>query len=233
MRTAGELGREQPQITRENIRRDGNDEFGPRSFHLSWREESVKRIQKVVKLPQECMKHVRLENDNLANQIFLALLKATSRRGEPVKLSDLTNVLYGAGEKDKQDVVRLTMEKTLIRCGAVDKIHFSDRDVRYFPVAYRFQEVNRVETGTGSKIEQLVGELLEMPREFWPLPDEYFHLVTSERGYEEALAKLDQDSKSGAVDPRTYGRLKEKIQSELAGIAKKLRDYEAIRELLT
>lgn len=200
---------------------------------MSWREEGIKRIQRLLKLPQECMKHVRLENEALANQTFLALLKTTSRRGEPVKLPDLVNILYGGREKDKQDVVRLTMEKTLIRCGIVDKIYFSDRDVRYFPTAYRFQEVNRVETGSGTKMEQLVGDVFEVPPVYWPLPPEYFELVTSKKGYDDALRKLDEDSKKGAVDQKTHRRLKEKMQVELNGVAKKLKEYDGVSQLIS
>jgi len=205
----------------------------PEQVGLSWREESIKRIQKLLKLPHECMKHVRLENDALANQAFLALLKATSRRGEPVKLPDLVKILYGGGEKDKQDVVRLTMEKTLIKCGVVDKVYFSDRDVRYFPAAFRFQEVNRVETGTGTKMEQLVGEVFEVPPEYWPLPQEYFELLTAKKGYDDALHKLDEDSEKGGVDRKTHRRLKEKMQGELDRVTKKLKEYEGVSQLFS
>jgi len=199
---------------------------------MSWKEEAVKRILKVQKLPQDCMKHVLTDGEALANQILSALLKASSKKSEPVKLAEIADLVYGEAEKDKQDVIRLTMEKTLIKCGIVDKIRFSDRDVRYFPVAYRFQEVRRIETGTGSKIEQLVGDAVELPRDYWPVPKEYYELVTSKAGCEDALAKLEDDSKLGAVGPQAYQRIKTKLENDLEDVKKKLKGYEAIGELM-
>ena len=192
----------------------------------------MKRILKVSKLQQDCMKYVKPDKEALANQILAALLKASSRNNEPVKLSEIAEVIYGPNEKDKQDVLRLTMDKTLIKCGIVDKIHLGERDVRYFPIAYRFQEVRRVETGAGTRIDELVGEVVELPREHWPVPKEYFDLLASRTSYEESLAKLEGDAKSGSIDPQAHQRLKAKIQRELDGVTKKLKDYEGINDIM-
>jgi hypothetical protein len=178
------------------------------------------------------MRHLHPDNDALANQILFALLKASSRKNEPVKLSEISDVVYGSTDKDKQDILRLTIEKTLIRCGIVDKIYFAERDVRYFPVAYRFQEVRRIETGTGSKIEQVVGEVVELPKDGWPVPREYFELLTSKAGCEDALRKLEEDSKRALVTPSASQQVKAKLQKELDGISKKLKEYEAITEIM-
>jgi hypothetical protein len=178
------------------------------------------------------MKHLHPDNDTLANQILYALLKASSRKNEPVKLSEVSEIIYGSTDKDKQDIVRLTMEKTLIRCGIADKIYFAERDVRYFPVAYRFQEVRRIETGTGSKIEQVVGDVVELSKDSWPIPKEYFELVASKAGSEDALKKLEEDSKQGLVAPAVHQQIKAKLQKELDGISKKLKEYEAVTEVI-
>jgi len=199
---------------------------------LSWNEEAIKRVLKVHKLSQECMKYVQPNKDALANQILVALSKASARRNAPVKLSEITETIHGTAEKDKQDVIRLTMQKTLLKCGIVDKIYVSERDVRYFPVAYRFQEVQRVETGTGAKIEQPVGDVVELSRENWPIPKEFFELVTSKAGYEEALTKLEEDSQSGSVDSQTQQRVKSKLQKGLEDVSKRLKEFEALSELM-
>ncbi|MDE1854271.1 MAG: hypothetical protein KGI38_11080 [Thaumarchaeota archaeon] len=198
----------------------------------SWKEEGLKRVSKVKKLPAECMKHVQAGDDSLAKQILAAVLRASSRKNEPVKLADVAEVMYGPGQKDKLDVVRLTMDKTLIRCGIVDKIYFSDRDVRYFPVAYRFQEVSRVETGSGSKIEQLVGDAIALPREFWPVPSEYFELLTAKGAAEDALAKLEADHSLGAVEDRTYEATRKSLVKETEDLTKKLGRYAEIDDAM-
>ncbi len=192
----------------------------------------MKRILKVSKLQQDCMKYVKPDKEALANQILAALLKTSSKNNEPVKLSEIAEVVYGASEKDKHDVIRLTMDKTLIKCGIVDKIYFSERDVRYFPIAYRFQEIRRVETGAGHKIEEPVGEVVELPREHWPVPREYFDLMASRTSYEESLAKLEGDAKNGSIDPQTHQRLKTKVQRDLEGVIKKLKDYEGMNDVM-
>jgi hypothetical protein len=192
----------------------------------------MKRILNVHKLSQECVKYVQPDNDALANQILTAMSKDCSRRNSPVKLSEIAETIYGTAEKDKQDVIRLTMQKTLLKCGIVDKIYVSERDVRYFPVAYRFQEVQRIETGTGAKIEQRVGDVIELPRENWPIPKEFFELVTSKAGYEEALTKLEEDSRTGLVSPQTQQRVKSRLQKGLEDVSKRLREYQALNDIM-
>lgn len=200
--------------------------------NLSWKEEALKRIPKVQKLPGECMKHVLPGEDSLAKQILLALLKASSRRNEPVKLAEIVEAMYGEPQKDKQDVVRLTMDKTLLKCGIVEKIYFSERDVRYFPAAYRFQEVQRIDTGTSSKAVQLVGEKVQLPREYWPLPPEFLNLSLAKGSTDDAISKLEQDHADRLVDDRTYEKLKRGLQGEAEEIAKKLKEYAEIESAL-
>jgi hypothetical protein len=199
---------------------------------MSWNDEAVKRVLKVHKLSQDCVRYVQPDKEALANQILVALSKATAKKSAPVKLSEITETIYGTAEKDKQDVIRLTMQKTLLKCGIVDKIYVSERDVRYFPVAYRFQEVQRVETGAGSKLEQPVGDVIELSRENWPIPKEFFELVTTKAGYEDALIKLDEDSRSGSVDSQAQQRIKSKLQKGLDDVSKRLKEFEALTDLM-
>ncbi len=200
---------------------------------LSWNEEAVKRILKVARLSDECVKYVKMESDALANQIFLALLKSSSEKEGPVKLSEIAETVYGASDKAKQDVIRLTMEKTLLKCGLADKIYFKERDVRYFPTAYRFQEVRRVETATGKKIDEVIGEVIELPRSHWPVPKEFFDLTATKVGYEDALKKLEEDHQNSLVTPSSYARLKGKLQDDIERVSKTLKKYDEITELMT
>jgi hypothetical protein len=192
----------------------------------------MKRILKVQKLSQDCMKHLQPDKEALANQILYALLERSSVKNEPVKLSEIAKAIYGSADKDKQDILRLTMEKTLLKCGIVDKIYFAERDVRYFPVAYRFQEVQRVETGTGAKIEQLMGDIVQLPRKNWPIPAEYFDLISSKAGCEQALKKVEEDFGQGLVTSSVHEKTRARLQKELEGISKKLKEYEALSEIM-
>lgn len=178
------------------------------------------------------MKHVQRDKEALSNQILYALLETSSTKNEPVKLAEITEKIYGASAKEKQDVVRLTTEKTLIRCGIVDKIYFSERDVRYFPAAYRFQETNRLETGTGAKIEQSVGDIVAFPREYWPIPKEYFELVASKAACEDTLAKVEEDFRQGLVSRQTSQKMRRKLQDDLEAILKRLKEYDKIAEVI-
>jgi hypothetical protein len=198
---------------------------------LSWEEEALKRIPKVQQLQTECMKYVVQGDDSLAQQILAALLKTSSRKNGPVKLAEITEEMYGPAQKDKLDVVRLMTEKTLLRCGIVEKIYFSERDVRYFPTAYRFQEVRKMETGTGKTV-QLVGDPVALPKDFWPIPAEYFELTIAKETADEALSKLQQDKAGGVVDDRAFERISRSLADEREGIERKLKRYAEVAGLM-
>ncbi len=166
-------------------------------------------MQKVLKVNEECVKYVGLDKDAIANQIFTALLTLSAETEAPVKLSEIAETIYKTSEKGKQDILRLTMDKTLLKCGIVEKIYFAERDVRYFPAAYRFQEVRRVENSAGQKIDQLIGDVIQLPRKWWPIPKEFYELTSLKAGYEEAFSRLEEDRAQGAVDASTYSMAKE------------------------
>jgi len=190
-------------------------------------------MQKLLKVNEECVKYIGLDKDAIANQIFTALLTLSAKTDAPVKLSEIAETIYNTPEKSKQDILRLTMDKTLLKCGIVEKIYFTERDVRYFPSAYRFQEVRRVENSAGQKIDQLIGEVLEVPRKYWPVPKEFYELTILKGGYEDAISKLEEDHAQGSVDEATYSQVKTRLQAEMDAITKKLREYEGISVLMT
>jgi hypothetical protein len=198
----------------------------------SWEAEGLSRILKVKKLQGDCMRHVLPGKDYLAKEILEALLKVSSKRNMPVKLSEIAELMYEDAPKDKLDVIRLTLDKTLIRCGIVDKIYFADRDVRYFPVAYRFQEVSRVETGSGSRIEQLVGEVIRLPVDLWPVPPDYYRLVIESKASDDALSKLEEDHRSGQTDDKNYESTKKKLRERSDVISRRLKQFSELDDIM-
>jgi len=203
------------------------------SSSSSWRDEAIKRVLHVTKLSEECMKYVDAGKEALANQIFKAIIDLCSRTDSPMKLSDMAEMIYGNSDKGKQDIIRLTIEKTLLRCGIVEKIYFANRDVRYFPSAYRFQEIRRIEDSSGKKIDQLIGEVREVPRKYWPIPKEFYALITSKSGYETALAKLESDFGNQELTPEAYSRIRHTLQNELDRIVIKLKPYQGLDQVMS
>jgi hypothetical protein len=199
---------------------------------MSWTEEALKRVSKVVKLQQDCAKYLQMDGGSLASQILLGLLKATAAKQAPVKLSEIVDAMYGKEGREKQDVVRLTMEKTLLKCGIVEKIYVGERDVRYFPAAYRFQEVSRSETSSGSKTEQLVGAEVRLPAKYWAVPAEAYQLIVEREACMKALDKLEEDVRRGSVDAEEYRRMKEGLTRSLSETEKRLKNYGEIVSLI-
>jgi len=213
---------------------NAREEIAPNgSSSSSWRDEAIKRVLRVARLNEECMKYVDEGKEALANQVFKALVDLCSRTDSPVKLADMAERIYGNSDKGKQDVIRLTIEKTLLRCGIVEKIYFAGRDVRYFPSAYRFQEIRRAQDSSGKKIDQLIGEVREVPRKDWPIPKEFYELVASKIGYETALAKLESDFGNRELTPEAYSRIRPRLQSELDRIVTKLKPYQGLDQVMT
>jgi hypothetical protein len=56
--------------------------------------------------------------------------------------------------------------------------------------------------------------------------------VTSKAGYEEALTKLEEDSRSGSADSQAQQRIKSKLRKGLEDVSKRLKEFEALNELM-
>jgi hypothetical protein len=152
------------------------------------------------------------ENESLSRKIFLSIAELTARTGGPVKLADIAYAVYESKDKHRQDSIRLTLDKTLVRCRIVDKIKLGPRDVRYFLTAYLFQEIQTLETSTG-QITKPVGSLLFVPLQYWPISREYFMLKSTLVGCESALAKLEEDLKDGHISSSTYEFEKSRLEN--------------------
>ena len=176
----------------------------------------------------------RTEEELLAHKILLSLAERVHERCEPLKLRDIVEGLYGSVTKRDMDIVRLTMGKTLIPCGIVEKLYVGKRDVRYILNAYRFQETRQVYSSSGQILKaRAVGPIIEIPRENFPIPPEVFQLLLSKRGVDSVLNKLDDDFGSGKIGEQLYQKIKTEYESFRDNAHKKLREYEELLKLLS
>jgi len=184
-------------------------------------EDLINRITQVKKLREECYKHLESSTQGtLTHKIIFAIAKLSSEKMGPVKLAEIAQAIFGINDKSKQDIIRLTMEKTLLKCGMVEKLHYATNDVRYILTGYRFQKVKKIESFRGDSSEP-VGEVFEIPRSSWPIPDEFFILRSKKSGYEEALKKLNSDYDANKVQRGKYEDLIRKLTGNLSEVNRK------------
>lgn len=196
-------------------------------------EDLVNRITKVKSLREECFKY--LENsrqDGLTQQLIYSIAKLTSEKMGPVKLAEISQDIFSISDKSKQDTIRLTIEKSLLKCGMVEKLKYAPNDVRYILTGYRFQKTKKIESFRGDSSDP-VGEVFELPRTSWPIPDDYFILRAKKEGYVEGLKKLHSDYDSGKIQKGTYEILSHKLNEALSRITKKIATkYSELDELV-
>ncbi|HEV2192909.1 MAG TPA: hypothetical protein VGR54_04730 [Nitrosopumilaceae archaeon] len=183
-------------------------------------EDLINRMIQVKKLREECYKHLESTQNTLTHKIIFTIAKLSSEKMGPVKLAEIAQAIFEINDKSKQDIIRLTMEKTLLKCGMVEKLHYAANDVRYILTGYRFQKVKKIESFRGDSSEP-VGEVFEIPRSSWPIPDEFFILRSKKSGYEEALKKLNSDYDANKVQRGKYEDLIRKLAGNLSEITKK------------
>ncbi len=185
-------------------------------------EDLLSRITKVKNLREECFKYLESSTQEmLTHQIILAIAKLSQEKKGPVKLSEIAQEISGISDKSKQDVIRLTMEKNLQKCGMVEKLHYASNDVRYALTGYRFQKVRKIESFRGDS-EEPVGEVFELPRSTWPIPDEFFILQSKKNGYEEALKKINSDYDAGKLPRGKYEDLIRQLTGSLNQVVNKI-----------
>ncbi len=140
-------------------------------------EDLFARILKVKNLKENCFKYFEESSKALLTQkIIFALSELTAEKMGPVKLSEIAQKTTGQSDKSKQDLVRLTIEKSLFRCGLVEKLKYAPNDVRYILTAYRFQKIKEIDSFRGDSSEP-IGDVLELPKSTWPIPDEFYLLL--------------------------------------------------------
>ncbi len=191
------------------------------------------RIIKVKNLKENCFKYLEeISKDLLTQKIIFALSELTAEKMGPVKLAEIAQKTTGKNDKLKQDLVRLTIEKSLLRCGLVEKLKYAPNDVRYILTAYRFQKIKEIDSFRGDSSEP-IGDVFELPKSSWPIPDEFYLLLARKYGYEESLKKLHSDFDDDLIPRGQYENLNNDYTKLLNLIRKKLDSkYSALETLV-
>lgn len=195
-------------------------------------QDLIGRIVKIRNIREECFKYLEASSaDLLSHKVIYSIAKLSSERMGPVKLAEIAQDIFGEGDKSKQDIIRLTVDKTLLRCGMLEKLHYAPNDVRYMLTAYRFQKVRKIESFRGDAA-QPIGDLLELPRSTWPIPEDFLIIVSRRNGYREALRKLHSDYDIGILPKGRYEDLKQSLNDKLDRLDAKIGEsYAQIAEI--
>ncbi len=173
-------------------------------------------------LKENCFKYLEESSKALLTQkIIFALSELTAEKMGPVKLSEIAQKTTGQSDKAKQDLVRLTIEKSLLRCGLVEKLKYAPNDVRYILTAYRFQKIKEIDSFRGDSSEP-IGDVFELPKSSWPIPDEFYLLLAKKYGYEQSLKKLHSDYDGDLIPRGQYENLNNDYTKSLNQIREKL-----------
>jgi len=196
-------------------------------------KDLLDRITKVRNLKGNCFKYLEESSKELlTHKIIFAVAELTSEKMGPVKLSEIAQKVIGVGDKSKQDLVRLTIEKSLLKCGLVEKLRYAPNDVRYILTGYRFQKVRELDSFRGESTEPL-GEVFEIPKSSWPIPDEFYILVSNKYGYDETLKKINSDFDNKVIPRGKYEDLIREYTEKLKQIQNKIASkFTGIEELV-
>jgi len=185
-------------------------------------EDLFARIIKVKNLKENCFKYLEESSQSLLTQkIIFAISELTVDKMGPVKLSEIALKTTGQNDKLKQDLVRLTLEKSLLKCGLVEKLKYASNDVRYILTAYRFQKIKEIDSFRGDSSEP-IGDVFELPKSSWPIPDEFYLLLAKKYGYEQSIKKLHSDYDSELIPRGQYENLNNDYTKSLAQVREKL-----------
>ena len=196
-------------------------------------EDLIARILKVRNLKENCFKYFEENSKALLTQkIITAISELTAENMGPVKLSEIAQMAIGESDKNKQDLVRLTIEKSLLKCGIVEKLKYASNDVRYILTSYRFQKIKEIDSFRGESSQPL-GDVFELPKPTWPLPDEFYLLLLKKSGYEKALKKINSDFDSKFIPRGKYEDLNNDYTKNLNQTQSKLDSkYSGLEELV-
>ena len=180
------------------------------------------RIIKVKNLKENCFKYLEESSQTLLTQkIIYAISELTAEKMGPVKLSEIALKTTGQNDKLKQDLVRLTLEKSLLKCGLVEKLKYASNDVRYILTAYRFQKIKEIDSFRGDSSEP-IGDVFELPKSSWPISDEFYLLLAKKYGYEQSIKKLHSDYDSELIPRGQYENLNNDYTKLLNQVREKL-----------
>jgi hypothetical protein len=196
-------------------------------------EDLFARIIKVKNLKVNCFKYLEESSKALLTQkIIFAMSELTAEKMGPVKLSEIALKTTGQNNKLKQDLVRLTIEKSLLKCGLAEKLKYAPNDVRYILTAYRFQKIKEIDSFRGDSSEP-IGDVFELPKSTWPIPDDFYLMLAKKSGYEKALKKINSDFDDDLIPRGKYEDLISDYTKNLNQIQSKLDSkYSGLEELV-
>ena len=185
-------------------------------------EDLIARILKVKNLKENCFKYLEdVSKELLTQKILFAIAELTAEKMGPVKLSEIAQKTTGEHDKLKQDLVRLTIEKSLLKCGLVEKLKYASNDVRYILTAYQFQKIKEIDSFRGES-SQPIGDVFQIPKNTWPISDDFYLLVAKKHGYEQSLKKLHADFDGDVIPRGKYETLNSEYTKSLDQINEKL-----------
>jgi len=181
----------------------------------------IHRIIEIKNLKENCFKYFEESSKELlTHKIIFSIAKLSSEKMRPVKLSEISLDLFDINEKSKQDTIRLTIEKSLSKCGIVEKLRYSSNDVKYILTAYRFKKTKDIDSFRGDRTKSL--DFFEIPKLFWPVPDEFFYLLSKKYGTSETLKKINFDFDNDSILRGKYEDLNREFSENLSQIQNKL-----------
>jgi len=179
------------------------------------------RIIQIKNLKEDCFKYLEESSKGLlTHKIIFSIAKLSSEKMGPVKIAEISKDVFGEDEKSKKDLIRLGIEKSLSKCGMVEKLLYASNDVRYLLTAYRFQKVREIDSFRGDRVESL--DKFEIPKSLWPIPDEYYKLLSKKFGYDESLKKINSDFDHGVIPRGEYEDLIREYSKNLTQIQNKI-----------
>lgn len=192
----------------------------------------IRRVIEIKKLQQNCFKYFEASSQELlSHKIIFSIAKISSENMRPVKLSEISLDLFGISEKSKQDLIRLTIEKSLTKCGIVEKLRYNSNNIRYILTAYRFQKIRNIDSFRGDRVTSV--ESFDIPKSLWPIPDTFYHLLSQKFGIEESLKKLNADFDNGFILRGKYDNLNRKFSDDLINIQNTLsKKFSQLEELI-
>ncbi|QLH08908.1 hypothetical protein [Candidatus Nitrosotenuis sp. DW1] len=186
-------------------------------------QDLIDRIVTIKNLNNNCFKYLEESSKGLlTQQIIYAVARLVTKKMEPVRLSEIAQSIFNTTNKAQQDNIRLTIEKTLLKCGIIEKLRYSVRDVRYILTAYRFQKTQNIDSFRGDRLDN-IGQVFELPKNLWPIPDEYFLLKTTKNSLEYTLKKINSDFDSGSIPKGKYENMVLDLNDKLEKISTTIR----------
>ena len=185
-------------------------------------KDLLDRVIQVKNLKENCFKYLEDSSSELLTQkIIFSLAKLSSEKMGPVKLAEISHDIFGISDKSKQDLIRLTIEKSLKKCGIVEKLRYATNDVRYILTGYRFQKVKELDSFRGDRVEPL-GKVFSLPKSSWPISDDFYLMLAKKHGLDETLKKINSDFDQGLIPRGEYENQIRQYKENLTQIKNKL-----------